>query len=250
MRSACPDGQGALAPPRCGLGHGDVGHAAGAQDSDRQQTDGPGTGHQHAVVRSDAREIDRVQRDRSRLGERGGAGVEFVGHEEQAVRSDDLVAAERTAGEVEEVGRLASQAHRRPTALARPAFTAARCGVRDNTRANGPFAGIDVGADRRDRPRPFVAEDRAGPRVALEDEVQIGAADAAVRHLDEHLAGPERGNWQLLHLDLALADVHRGAHQVIGHPLSFAHGPSSSLSSRALRHARRRMHAPPVSCTA
>ena len=36
-------------------------------------------------------------------------------------------------------------------------------------------------------PGPLVAEHRAGPGVLLEHEVQVGAADAAVRHLDQRL---------------------------------------------------------------
>ena len=108
-----------------------------------------------------------------------------VGHAQQPRRGHDLVAAERAAREVEEVGRLAPQAHRRAAAPARAALAAAGRGVLHDARADLPA--VHVGADRGDRARPLVAEHAVGPRVLLEHEVQVGAADAAVRDLDEHV---------------------------------------------------------------
>ena len=78
-----------------------------------------------------------------------------------------------------------------------------------------------------------MAEHRAGPRVLLEDEVQVGAADAAVRHLHEHVERPQPGNWQLLHLDRTFAHVYGRADQLLGHPLSFA-DRAEAVSSRVL----------------
>ena len=222
MRNLRADGQSALAAARRGLRHGDVVHAAGTQHRDRQQAHRSRTGDEHTVVRGDTGEVDGVKRDRRRLGECGGACVERIGHAQQAVRAHRLVTAERTTGEVEQVRWLAPQAHGRAAASARAALPAARRGVGDDARAYGPFTAIDVGAHVRDRAGPFVAEHRSGPGVALEDEVQVGAADPAVRHLDQRVAGPEHRDREVLHLDRAVADVHRGTHELLWHPHSFA----------------------------
>ena len=109
------------------------------------------------------------------------------------------------------IRRRAAQAHRRAPAPARPALAAPRRRVRDDARADERV--VAAVADRDDRARPLVAEDGAGARVLLEHEVEIGAADAAVRHLDECLARRRCGNGSLLDRDLPLARVHRNRHQ-------------------------------------
>src|SRR6185503_13356725 len=63
-----------------------------------------------------------------------------------------------------------------------------------------------------DRARPFVPEHRARTRDLLEHEVEVGAAHAAVRDLDEDVAWRELGHRDLLHLEPTVADVHRGEH--------------------------------------
>ena len=61
---------------------------------------------------------------------------------------------------------------------------------------------------------PLVALDHAGLAPALEDDVDVGPADAAVAHLDQHLAGPGAGHGPLLDGDLALGRVDGGRHGV------------------------------------
>ena len=52
-------------------------------------------------------------------------------------------------------------------------------------------------------PRVLVALDHAGSRAApLDQEVQVGAADAAVADLEQHLAGPSVGSGPVLDLDV------------------------------------------------
>src|SRR5439155_20868330 len=81
-------------------------------------------------------------------------------------------------------------------------------------------------ADRGDGSGPFVAEHRARSRVTLEHEVQVRAADAAVRNLEQHVVRTDCGNRKPLYLDRAFAHVDGGVHElggdVVGHDASFA----------------------------
>ena len=91
------DRERALAPQRRGLRDRDVVDAARAQHRGGEQADRTAAGDEHAVVGRRAREVDGVDRDRGRLGERGGARRQRVGDAQQPRRGDDLVAAERAA---------------------------------------------------------------------------------------------------------------------------------------------------------
>ena len=62
----------------------------------------------------------------------------------------------------------------------------------------------------------LVAADRAGPAPALDHEVEVAAAHAAVADLDEHLAGPGLGNGPGLERDGVRAPVHGHGHGVGG----------------------------------
>ena len=68
---------------------------------------------------------------------------------------------------------------------------------------------VDVGPEVDDPARPLVATDRARAPPALEGQVEVGAADAAVAHLDQHLARPGRRGRPGLHPDVAGPVEHR-----------------------------------------
>ena len=57
----------------------------------------------------------------------------------------------------------------------------------------------------------------SGPGVPLEHEVEVGAADAAVRHLDQRVVRSERRDGELADRHLAVAEVHRGGHLLRDH---------------------------------
>ena len=59
---------------------------------------------------------------------------------------------------------------------------------------------------------PLVAEDRAWAGEVVQDQVQVRAADAAMRHLDQGVARPDRGNGDVLDGQRPVADVHRRRH--------------------------------------
>ena len=213
------------------LRHHDVADTPAAQHRGRQQADGATTRHEHAIVGRDLREVDAVQRDRSRFGERGGTRRQIAGDAQEPGRRCGLEAAEGAPREVEQVGGFATQAYGRPAACARSAPTAARSRVDDDARADLPP--VHLIADRGDGSGPFVAEHRARSRVALEHEVQVRAADAAVRNVEQHVVRTDRGNRKPLYLDRAVAHVDRGPHSSGNHAPSFA-GCAGSVRGRCI----------------
>ena len=102
-----------------------------------EQTDRTGAGHEHAVGGGDPRQCDRVQRDRGRLGERGGARGQVLGHRDQLVGGRDHVAGERTP-EREVVGRWTPETHRRSVGAAGPALAAPRRGAAHHALPDAP----------------------------------------------------------------------------------------------------------------
>ena len=92
--------------------------AAQAQGGDDGEADGSAAEHEGAVAGADARLVDGVQADRHRLGERGVAWVEAVGHLEQQQRRQQhplaVPAREQVGvGEVLDAGRREHDRHRR-----------------------------------------------------------------------------------------------------------------------------------------
>jgi len=77
---------------------------------------------------------------------------------------------------------------------------------------------VHPAADRRHRAGPLVAgrvvtERRCQREMAVED-LQVGPAHAAHRHLDQHLAWPGPRYRTVDHADVAGAEQYRGAHDL------------------------------------
>ena len=102
------------------------------------------------------------------------------------------------------------QAHRRAAPSTGSADAAPRSRV-----PHHPVAGRPAGATGRGGhdARPFVAENGTRFGVPLQDHVQIGAADAALGNLDEHLAGSRLRTGHLLDGDSAVAHIDGCRHQ-------------------------------------
>ena len=199
------------------LRHRDVVHAARAQ-APRSSAVRPGPPPVTSTrsAGSHAGEVDGVDRDRGRLGQRGGAGRRASsGMRSRRSAGDGHVAAEGAA-EGEEVGRLAPETHRRTAAPARPARRRSPESGSATTRAPGshPATPAPVATTVPAHSWPST---EPGPGVLLEHEVQVGAADPAVRHLDEHVTRPRHGNRELLHLDRAVPDVDGRGHRRFRH---------------------------------
>ncbi len=165
-----------------------------------------------------------MDRDRGRLGERGRARRERLGHaHERGSRARACTGRTRRGrSRADRAVRAAGTPRAGPRRQARHS---PQPGVGSSTTRAPSLPAGDVGAERGDRARPFVAEHRARARETLEHEMEIGAADPAVRNLDERVVGAERGNRELLHLDVAVADVHGGGHEsgvVVDHPASLS----------------------------
>ena len=165
--------------------------AARAQHGGRQQADRAAAGDEHAVARGRRPTRFTVWIAIAVGSVSAAARVESAsGTRSSARRGHDLVAAERAAVK----SRRSGGSRRRHTdeRPRRHARHSPQPGVGFCTTRAPTSQPRDAGAERGDRARPLVAEDAAGARVALEHEVQVGAADAAVRHLDEHLVGGQR----------------------------------------------------------
>ena len=186
-------------------------HTLRVQDRGDQQADGPGAGHQHAVVGRDLRQRDRVERNRGRLGEGRGPRRQVVGHGHQPIHGRHHVPGEGAA-ERQVVGRRSLQTHRRPVGATGPALAAPRLRSAHHPPADLPV--VDPAAEGDDGARPLVAQGAAGTCDPLEHEVQVGAADPALRDLDAHLTGPGLGHRHVVHLQRAVTDVDAGRHQL------------------------------------
>ena len=204
-----PDVEGLLAPDGGRLAHGDVGDPLGTQHGDEQEADRAGPGDKHPIVRGDVGQPQRVQGDGHRLGQRGHPGRERIGNPDQAVGRHRLVLAEGTAVP-DEVGRGAVQAHRRAAPSTGPADAAPRSRVPHHPVAGRPARATGRGGHDA---RPFVAENGTRFGVPLQDHVQIGAADAALGNLDEHLVGSRLRTGHLLDGDPAVAHIDGCRHQ-------------------------------------
>ena len=178
------------------LAHDDVVDAERLERRDRQEPDRAAAGDEPAGAGPGAAGLgDAVQRDRERLGERRVLEREVVGHAQRLGGADRLVAGER-ALPVAVVG-----------ADPAPLDAQRRAGPRGSTRtcrtwATGPpttrsptAQPVTPGADRGDRARVLVALDHARPAAPLEEEVQVGAADPAVAHLEQQLARARARAW-------------------------------------------------------
>ncbi len=132
-----------------------------------------------------------------------------VRHPKESCFLDASVPAERSVPR-REVCWHAFEAHRRPPALTSAAMAATGARVRDHSRSWFPLLVVTCGPD--DGARPLVSEDVTGSCEAFEHEMQIGAAYAAVRDLDEDLVRSRLGNGKLLHLHPAFAHVYRSGH--------------------------------------
>src|SRR5262249_21323793 len=139
------------------------------------------------------------------------------GEPEQGSLVDQRVASERALVVVGDLA-LAVLALRRLAGEALAASTAPRRRADDDLVTDGPAG--HVRAERGDRAGELVAHDGAGFPPVLDDHVQVRPADAAVAHLDEHVAGPGGRNGAPFDRDGAVADVDRGRHVVRAHAMS------------------------------
>ena len=138
---------------------------------------GPAPRTSTAVAGLDAALRDPVERDRQRLGQRGRARVEAVGHREQLVGRGDACSAANAPCSRPMPGVSAGLAQRRPAGDAHAARAAAQRRVRRRRCRRPPR--VDVVADRGDHAGPLVAGQLPGCAPALEHHVQVAAADAA-----------------------------------------------------------------------
>ncbi len=152
----------------------------------------------------------RVQGDGRRLGQRRHPRRQGIGNPDQVVGRHRLVLAEGAAVS-DEVGRGHGSGIPK-------AGLVDRAGTRRTPEPGSPPPGR-----RETNPshsgRAATMPDHSWPRMApgfgvpLQDHVQVGAADAALGDLHEHLAGPRLGTGHLLDGDSAVAHVDGGRHQ-------------------------------------
>ena len=155
---------------------------------------------------------DAVQGDGHGLGEGGGAATEAGREAEQLTGvGQDVVGEAPVEGRAVLHGPPAVLALRRLALTAAPALPASGGRAADDLVARSPTG--DPGTDRRDHAGPLVALDPARGAPALEDHVDVRAADPAVAHLDEHLARLGRRDRALLDHDLARSGVDRTRHR-------------------------------------
>ena len=213
-RASGAHGQRALPAERGRLAHRHVVHVMGCEHRDHEQPDRAGAGDEDAQLRLErVGDVDRVQGDRDGLGERSRARRQAVGHCQQPGRVHLRVARERPV-EREVVGGRKLLADGGPPLQAGSALAAGRGRPGDH-----PGADRDVGhalADGRHDAGPFVAEHGAGAPVALEHEVQVGAADPAPAHFHERLPRTELGDRLELHAHRVGPVEHGGGHRGTG----------------------------------
>ena len=163
---------------------------------------------------------DGVQRHGERLGERRRPQVEAVrnGDDRALVGLDEL----RERAVVERAVDGPDVAERGAVLTARAAGPARG---RPSDDGGADLDRVDVGADGDDAPRPLVAADGAWLAPALDDHVQVGAADAAVAHLGDDLARAGGRDGALLDAEISGSVEHRG-----GHGRSPWHGENLAVS--------------------
>ncbi len=204
-------GRGQRPPTLVRLGAADVVHAQRPQHRDAQRADGPGTEHQHPLTGPDLPLLHGVHRDRQRLGQRGRPRVDAVRDGQQLTGARALVGGERALAEPH-ARRLAIGAERRAAGEAHRARPAALRGTADHRVARSPAR--DLIADRGHVAHPLVAlpAPRRGP--ALEDHVEVAAADAAQVDGDENILWSEVRHGHLRDLEPGAAAQDRGGHHV------------------------------------
>ena len=169
-------------------------------------------GHEHPVVGRRAREVHRVDRDRGRLGERGGARRERVGDDEQLLGGGHLVtgegAAESTGGR-----RGPPQAHRRPAPHARAALTAPGVGPAHHPLRRPPSLSTSA-------PTAAIVPAHSWPSTEPGRAIRSSTRCRSVPQIPQcetstsTSAGPELRNRHVVHLDRAVADVDAGRHEL------------------------------------
>ena len=161
---------------------------------------------------------------------------------QQPVRAHLQVAAEGAA-EVQVVGGWPCRGTPTDGPAGRPGTRRSRAvGFRDHLGADRPAVDTAEPRPRRRCPPTRGRAPSRGGRI-LEDEVQVGAADPAVRHLDEHVGGADLGDGQVADLELPRAHVDRGGHGAGCHG-GLIVGAGRAASRRARRELLRRAASP------
>ncbi len=203
-----------LAPQLRRLAEDDVGDAALDECGNREGADRAASRDEHSFAGLDAGTRDAVQCDRQRLGERGVTHRHTVGDAEELVGPDLDEVGEGTLELALFADLAAPGAEARPARFAVLALTTPHRGTAHRRVTDLPAG--HAGTHRRDRAGVLVAAHRIRPAPALEHEVDVGAADPAVTHLEEHIVGAELGDRIVLDLDLPITLVDRRTHR-LGH---------------------------------
>ena len=219
MRVA-PNCRGGLAPHRRRVGHDELTGATPRGPRDHREPDRARADDQHLVARADVRTLDRVQADGERFDQRAERVIDVLGQTDRLALVDAHVLGEPAgaAAHADHVGLLAV---RGLAGEARQAATAA------DERECGDVASlaegrIGVGAAGDDLAAELVPHHQS--RRHRGPQLQVGAADAAGRHLQHELTRAGRRIGDLGHLELVVVVQH-----------GCTHGSSLRVPSRRLR---------------
>ena len=184
-------------PARLEIGQHDLLDALLAQRERGEQPDRPGADDQHLLVGLDGAAAGGVHADGQRLDEHAPVGRD-AGVQRQRVGGRDR-------DEIAQPARVltADERHRgADVRLAAPAVVAlAAADRREHRHALPRLDAVHAAAGRLDRSVELVAEPqrRLQLRVAAGEELEVGSAEAALGHADDHFALAGRG--QLARLD-------------------------------------------------
>ena len=152
--------------------------------------------------------LDRVEPDGERLDQRAERGIERLGERDRLplVDADVLGEPAGAAADADHVGLLAVRGF---AGEARQAVTAADERERGHVPTDAPRR-IGVGAGGDDLAAELVAHHQAGRHRGA--QLEVGAADAAGRHLEHELAGSRRRIGDVGDLELVVVVQHGSTH--------------------------------------